>query len=136
MPRTNTKAVQEVLGADYDPDSCGKLDRQIRSAGLIVDRVVICAAAKGFTLTTAEKADMEMWVAAWLYHGGWGSKTSESVGRASVSYQRGGADAMKAAALALDPSNCLAAALNGNRVATADWLGKTLSEQTDYDDRN
>jgi hypothetical protein len=139
VARTNSKAVREVLvlGGNLEEGACPNLDRLIRIAGSVVDRVATCSVNKGYTLTSAQLQDMETLLAAQLYADPRGFKTSESIGRSSVSYDRGkSVTSYKDMATMMDPSGCLAEALAGNKQVGVAWLGSTLTEQTDYEDRN
>lgn len=137
MPRTNAKSVRELLAGNYDTETCPSLERFIRAAGFVVDRMVTCAAAKGYTFSTAELAEIEATVAAHRYMTATpGFLTSESYGKASQSYQRVGESSYMADAVALDPSGCLSGLLNPAKRAGGFWLGKAPSEQTPYDQRD
>lgn len=138
MARTTSERVRDVLMDDYDPSK--KLTPYINSASLVVDRVVICATAKGITLTTAEKEDIETWLAACMYalsDKPYGSRSNLSAsgqfhGQTGMGWDANlyGQNAMR-----IDPSGCLFA-MNNRARASGGWLGKTESEQLDYDERN
>jgi hypothetical protein len=128
--------VEDVLQECYQAGL--KLDRYIRAASLVIDRVVACASAKGITLTTAEQMEMESWLAAHFYTKMDPTYASRSTDGASGSFVRDKdvPEPFKDGALMLDPSGCLLLALNKTQRATAGWMGRPPSEQTDYADRD
>jgi hypothetical protein len=129
--RTTDKAVQEILGDNYDSINEPSLFPYIRAASLIVDDVVTCLATKGLTYTTARLREIETWVAAYLYTITDPIYKSKTTANSSATYpDRSYLDAAKA----LDNSGCLSGALSGNR-ASLDWLGLPPSSQTDYINR-
>jgi hypothetical protein len=137
--RTNGKAVRETLAlGGHDLTGCTvNVDRLIRIASSVVDRVVTCASSAGFPLTSTQQQDLETLLAAQLFANPRGIRTSETTGRASASYN---VDSAKTAymdmAKMMDTSGCLGKVLSGNKTVGIAWLGKTLTEQTDYEDRN
>lgn len=139
--RTTPSDVQAVLQSDYDSSTSPDLDPYIRSANLMVDRVVTCATAKGITLTTDEKLWIETWLAAHLYACSDRpldqKNTADSGGRFSgTTGMRLEATLYGQHAMALDYSGCLEALFQRRNRITARWLGRPPSEQTDYDDRD
>ncbi len=131
MSRTNTQAVMDILGANYDTINCPKLTPYINAANGIVSRVVTCATSKGYTHTTTELAGMEAWIAAYLYTINDPLYKSKQTGNSSATFiDRSYLDAAKM----MDETGCLAAILAGNR-ASLDWGGKPPSTQIDYSDR-
>lgn len=134
MARTTSAAVILILGKDYDivnnPDITGYID----TASAVVTRVIACAARKGITISTTEAELIERWFAAYLY-------TQMDPGYKSRHTLRSGGEfnrdpnAFLTGAKAVDPSGCLDNAMKNNRVR-AFWLGKPVSDQIDYDDRN
>ena len=104
---------------------------------LIVDRVVTCATARGFTHTIAELELIERWLAAHLYTKNDPILQSKSTQGASGQFVQGEdpPERYKAGALMVDSSGCLKTILAGNR-AKAVWLGKKKSAQIDYVDRD
>ena len=130
--RTTPGAVQEILGSNYDSINCPSLKPYIDSASAVIDRVITCAADKGITHTVAELRLMEMWVAAYLYTISDPIYKSKATADASATFaDRSFLDPAKM----LDPSGCLNSVMASNR-ASLDWLGKPISEQIDYVDRN
>ena len=142
--RTTHEAVKDLLGDDFGPrEQDGlepSLDRWIRGANQIINRVVTCAADRGFTLTAEEKRELEMWLSAHMYTrsdptyasetkgGGGGSKHGQTGMHLDASFY--GQQAMM-----LDPSGCLRM-LSKGQVATGVWLGLPASDETSYSDRN
>lgn len=130
--RTTPGAVKEILGQNYDTINCPSLKPFIDSASVIIDRVITCATNRGVTHTAAELRLMEMWIAAYLYTINDPLYKSKSTADASASFaDRSYLDPAKM----IDSSGCLNTIMSGNR-ASLDWLGKPLSEQLDYFDRN
>lgn len=131
MTRTNTAAVQVILGDNYDGTS--PLDAYVEMATAIVDRVLTCAASNSVTVTDAEAELMERWMAAHYYTTMDPLYISKSTGRASGSF---GARSYMDAALAVDPSGCLSGILTRGKSAGLSWLGKPKSAQINHADRN
>lgn len=140
MARTSTAAVEGILLADYDGES--DLAPFIDTATVMVDRVAACATRKGQTLTAAELELVERWLAAHYYANSdkpYASKTTE---RASATFHGRTSMYLEATlygqtAARVDPSGCLQAVAGQERkVASAFWVGKPRSEQTDYEDRD
>ena len=138
--RTDSASVAAVLaaGQDYDVANAVDLNPYMRAASLLVSRVATCAATRGYSLSTDEQAEMEAWLAAYFYTRSDPIYQSKSTGGQSatfVSDQEASTERYKAGAVALDPSGCLLAILNGKRARSV-WLGKLASEQTSWQDRN
>lgn len=140
MARTNSAAVIDILGRDYDSSNSPSLTGYIDSASLMIDNVVACATRKGKTQSTAELELLERWVAACLY--GMSDKpfSSKSTSGASGAFagQTGqGLDANLYGQTAqnLDSSGCLRN-IQKQQVAGGSWLGKPPSEQIDYENRD
>jgi hypothetical protein len=139
--RTNDDLVKAILrlgsqGGDYDDANNPSLARFIKVATLITDRVAKCAADKGFSLNSEELVEIETWLAAHYYTKSdrlYRSRTTASASGAFL-FDDKNPEPYKAAAMEMDPSGCVAAVLSG-RAVSVDWLGQTLGEQTDYDDR-
>lgn len=140
MARTNAAAVRLVLASDYGgpvsnptPDLTPYIDK----ASLTVDRVAICAARKKIPLSAAELEMIERWLAAHNY------TKSDRVYASRSTLDASGAfvvdplmpEPYKAGAIDSDPSGCLKAILLGQRASTQ-WLGKTIPEQLDFEQRN
>lgn len=131
--RTTPKDVQDVLGPNYDTINCPSLMPYLRSASLIIDDVVDCATESLITLSDARLAEMEKWIAAYLYTITDPIYKTKQTANSSASYfDRSYLDAAKS----LDKTGCLAAILTTGARAGMDWLGKRPSEQIDIDDRN
>lgn len=137
MGRTNSGAVQGILGQDYDKVNAPSLLGYIDSATVIVDRVYTCALNKGITLTSTELELIERWTAAHLYTKSDPTYSSRSTQGRSGSFIRGKdePEPYKDAAIGVDYSGCLNAILN-RKFASATWVGLPPSEQTDYEDRD
>lgn len=139
MARTNAELVKGILGDDFGKKADGSLPSLtpfIRAAGLITDRVATCASDRGKTLTGAELAEVEAWLAAWFYtrsDPAYASKQSGKSGGTFISDPKQ-PDRYKAGAVALDYSGCLVAILE-RRTAGAAWIGKEPSSQIDYENR-
>ena len=133
-------------GGDYDANpevgSAPSLTPFIDTANVVVTRVAACALRKGITLSAAELELIERWLAALYYCQSDKPYASRSTAGASGSFH--GQTGMYLTstlygqtALNIDSSGCLDAIANGPRkTATASWLGKAPSEQTDYMDRD
>ena len=140
MARTNAGKVQGILVNDYDGYTT--LEGYIETANVIVTRVEACAVAKGVTLTAAELELVERWLSAHFYAVQDKPYASNSTNKASASYHGQTGMYLEATlygqmATRIDWSGCLAAIATGQRaVASADWLGKPPSEQTDYTQRD
>lgn len=140
MSRTNPTAVIGVLQGNYDsarnPDLTGFID----TASSFIDQVVACAVGKGYSISSTVQELMERWLAAHLYGAADQFMTQKSTGKASASFQGqydlglNGSNYGQTA-LRLDPSGCLAAMNNLGNVG-AFWLGKPVSAQVPYDQRN
>jgi len=136
--RTNDALVKDVLGDNYNGRS--SLGQFILAASVLVGRAATCAAAKGYTVTSAEWKVIETWLAAHLYTCMDAMYTQRSTLRASGSFQRTtgkGLDGTEYGQMAvrLDPSGCLAN-IDSTQKFTMEWLGLPPSEQTDALDRD
>ena len=142
MPRTNPGDVQAILGKDYDSHNKPSLSVRIRSAGIVVDRIIAYGLSQSdpVTLTSTEAADLEAWIAAHLYCVSDKAYQSRSTLGASASFQGQTAMGWDATlygqtAKNLDPTGYLDAQDSGGEVGGF-WLGKAPSEQIDYEDRD
>lgn len=144
MARTNPDLVKDVLapGHDYDTLEAPSLDPFIEAANELVSWCVTNAGAYGRTaLTAALAAKVETWLAAGLYKLSDQQLASSQAGRSSGQFRGGSGQQMSdqnqylRAACAMDVSRMLGPLLNG-AVAGAVWLGKPVSEQTPYSERN
>jgi hypothetical protein len=141
--RTSKSKVQGVLLSDYGPDEQGRepsLEPFIKSANVIVNRVATCATARSLTLTSDELELIETWLAAHLYVMADQNFSSKSTSGASASFQGQTGMYLEASkygqmAMTIDYSGCLRAISAGKR-ASAAWIGKTKTQQLDYDERN
>ncbi len=139
MTRTNSTDVQAILGDNYDGSKV--LTPFIRTASILVDRVVTCAAAKGITLSSEELQEMECYLAAHFYGHHDQMYQSRSTGKASGSFKGQTAMALDGTqygqtAKMLDSSGCLNSISQGQGTAKMYWLGLPPSEQTPYDQRD
>lgn len=137
--RTTQTDVEGVLGNDYDGSR--DLTPFIKSANVMVDRVVTCATAKGITLTTEEKFQIETWLAAHLY--ACSDRTLDQKNTADSGGKFSGTTGMRLEAtlygqhaMVLDYSGCLEAIFQKRNRVSGMWLGRPPSEQTDYDERD
>ena len=142
MARTTSTLVRAILdtGGDYDTQELPSLTPFIDTASAIVDRVEACAIAKGLTLSSTELELIERWLSAHCYGQSDQPYSSRSTAGASGSFQ--GQTAMRfegtkygQMALSLDYSGCLDA-IGKRQFASAFWLGKRPSAQTDYVQRD
>lgn len=139
--RTNATEVEGLLGNDLDPARRGGLSFFLRTANVLVDRVVACLAKKKMSLSAEEARLMEALMAAHDYTRSDPTTASEStLGRSG---QKHGQTAMDLdasfygqRAKGLDPSgSCLISIMKGQRASMA-WGGRAPSEQTDFADRS
>lgn len=138
MARTNSANVQAILLSNYNsPDD---LTTFINTASRIVDRVVACAATKSGSYTADELVDMESYIAAGLYFGKSGQQVveEEQTEKARVKFQsrKDVAKGYMDMAKMIDPYGCVAAAMSGSGGPRLEWLGKPVSEQIHYSDRD
>lgn len=139
--RTTDDLVKETLapGQDYDLDGNPSLDRAIKAANLVTDRVAACAVRKGITLSAEELTEIETWLAAHYYVMSDQNYASKSTGGQLASFQgktEKGIEASKygQTAIDIDASGCLAA-LTLRARASSEWLGKNPSDQINWQDR-
>lgn len=136
--RTTSAEVQAVLLEDYNGTS--DLTMAIRSASAIVDRVAVCAAQKGKTLSSEELTLIETWLAAHNYALSDRIFTQKATGKASGAfagqYEKGlDATPYGQNAQLIDFSGCLKNLYN-QQTAGGVWLGKPPSEQIPYNQRD
>jgi hypothetical protein len=107
----------------------------IRPASRVIDRVLICAAAKGITIDADTLKDMETWYSAYIYTRADPTYKSKSTLSASGTNNSTGNE-YGDAAVQMDPSGCLSDIINDSktRIAGGGWLGRKPSEQTSYSD--
>lgn len=136
--------VKEHLGSDYGKRADGTLpDLQphINRANKMVARVASMAVAQNRLAPDAEERDMiALSLACHFYCKNDRLKTSKSTEGVSASYVQGGSsinaagEYYKQEAIESDPSGLVNALLN-RLFAGSTWLGKTVDEQIDYEDR-
>lgn len=134
MPRTTPTKVKELLDRNYDARRGPSLVVHIATSHAIINQVVTCATRKSVTITSEVLELMERWLAGYYYTKVdplYGSRSTEG---ASGSFLQS-PDDYKNVAIDLDPSGCLRGILMGPGAAM-EWMGKPVSEQIDYDDRN
>lgn len=133
--RTSASAVEAVLVADYKAGT--SLTPFIAAASSIVDR--LAALDTGGVLTTAQCELIERWLAAHCYCMSDRLLASRSTGKSSGSFmgqfgKRLESTTYGQTALMMDWTGRLATI--GRPMARMDWLGKAVSDQTDYEDRD
>lgn len=139
--RTTAEKVKELLGPNYDTLELPKLNRFIRQANGLTDRMVTAAGRISFTHTSAELEDIETNLAAHFYTNqdkAYQSRNNPSGASGSFQGQTGmGLESSDfgQTAMVLDTSGCLRA-LFERKVASAYWGGKPKSDQLSYDERN
>lgn len=136
--RTTADKVAAVLGADWD--GTRPLVPFIDAVTGLVDEVVRLAAGRSRRLTTAQAMVVESWLAAWAYAMADRPLDSKNTSRAGGTFSGKTAMNLDAnlygqTAKTLDTSGVLTA-MDKGLVASSAWLGKRLSEQTDYADRS
>lgn len=139
MPRTTATLVATVLGDNYVDGFSPDLQAFIDTATLIVTRVLTCAAAKGYTITTDEAEMIERYLAAHYFGHADQFITSKSTNGASGSFQGQTGMGIESSlygqtAIQLDPSGCLNA-LTKRQTASATWLGRPSNAQSSAFDR-
>lgn len=135
--RTTADRVRILLGSDYNGTT--DLAQFAADASVVVDRVVLMAAKKGITLSSAELEMVERWLAAHLYQMNDPGYTSRSNGGASGSFDGGSGEGWEGTrygrtAVRLDYSNSLRNMDKQQRAGGA-WLGKPVTQQIPYEDR-
>lgn len=142
MARTTSEQVIGILisGKQYDAKTTPDLTGFIETASAVVDRVITCAGRKEVILTDALLELIERWLSAHFYAHADQLFTSKSTAGASGSFQGQTGMHLESTqygqtAMDLDYSGCLAAINKGAR-AGAIWLGKPVSQQINYLDRD
>ncbi len=140
--RTTERAVKQLLGSNYGADNLGNepsLRPYIETAAAIVARVIICASRKKpvFVHTAVELELIERWLAAHFYTRMDPTYTSRTTASASGAFTspKDDTERYRQSAIEVDTSGCLKAILYRLH-ASATWLGKPVSEQTPYRDRD
>jgi hypothetical protein len=151
MARTTAGKVREVLLRDYDSVDEPSLTPFIDAAGALADDLEDAAESA----PSASRLELiERWLAAHFYAMSDQPFSEEWVGKAKASYQGSRGETLGKyleaskygqQAILLDPTGYLSAqvaaavvAAAGTRTITASatWLGKPPSQQTDYSDRD
>jgi hypothetical protein len=140
LARTTSGAVQAILLQDYDSLDNPDLTPFIETASSVVDDVSLCASQKGTPLATAKLELLERWLSAHCYCLVDRLYYSRKTGKAEGIFQ--GRTGMNLdytpygqMAKSLDPTGCLVAVTSSMKAGMM-WLGKTLPEQINYDQRN
>ena len=138
MSRTVPSAVQAILGPNYATGV--SLVPFIDAATDLVDSVAESAAGDGESLTTTRLELVERWLSAHFYHCSDPVYQSRSTEGASGQFQGQSAMGFDGSrygqmAIRLDTSGYLRALDKGSRPSFV-WLGKPVSEQIDYLDRD
>lgn len=141
MPRTTAAKVQGVLQGDYDAEGAPSLTPFIETATSLTDEVATKAAAKGVSLGSARLELIERWLAAHFYAVSDQPFASNVTKGAEAVYQGKTGMGLESRfygqhAMLLDTSGVLRAMNSPAGRASAAWLGKAPSEQTDYDQRD
>ena len=140
MARTTDGDVIAVLGSNYDSVFRPALGAALASAGLLVDRVLACAAKRRATVSAAEAELMERYLAADAYAVTDPLYTSKSTDGASGQFLRPTDDAALGPyammAVRLDPTGGCLRGILLQRNARADWCGKAPSERINISERS
>lgn len=135
MARTNSNAVQAILGDNYDSNI--DLDPFIDTASAVVDEIEDCASERDITMSSTLLELIERWLAAHFYAHADPLYQSRSTGGASATFQGQTGMGLESTvygqtALRLDKSGCLAYMDEKSEPVQVIWLGKPPSEQTPY----
>lgn len=128
--RTTVNEVKTALARNYD--SAVDLSPYLKSASVVVDRLIVAAANKGYTLTSTELELIECWLSCWMYTQTDPMYKSKRTGSASGRYDD---HTYLNNAYAVDWTNCLQNLIM-NQKATLVWGGKAVSEKVNFNDRN
>lgn len=136
--RTTSAAVVDILGPHYDAVRTPSLTGFIATASSLVDKV--SANDTAGKLSASDLEIIERWLSGHFYQQSDQMFTSRSTGKASGSFQGQTGMGLENSiygqtAMSLDVTRYLAALNKGGIVGGA-WLGKPLSEQLTYDERN
>lgn len=139
MARTTADEVKAILGFDYDTVNNPGLTAYIATASSLIDDVSTCATLKGLTVTTEKLTLLETWVAAWAYQQSDKGYLEKWTEKAKAVYQTTSGKGLESnsygqTALTLDTTGCLSA-LSSKARASALWLGRNPTDQTEYADR-
>lgn len=135
--RTTTVAIQEQLGRNYDGKT--SLTPFLKTANVVVNAVVTCANSKGLSLLDEQLERIECLLGCHYYQRADPGFSSKNTGKSGASFQGQTGMMLQSTmygqdALGMDTSGCLGSFNNGGRVQML-WLGKTESEQIDYNER-
>jgi hypothetical protein len=130
--------VQDLLGRNYDDKT--SLQAFMKSANVVVNAIVTCAAAKGATLSTEQLERIEAHLACHYYQRADPGFSSKNTGRSAAAFHGQTGMMLQSThygqdAIGMDTSGCLSSFNNGGRTGMM-WLGKPPSEQIDYVDRD
>lgn len=145
MPRTSESAVREIITTGKD-DLGNPIPLQgfIEAAAVLVNRVVSCAATRGFPLDKDEQRLIETWLAAHFYAHRDQLYQSKNTQSAGATFQGKTGMHLESTqygqtAMDLDYSGCLTALNNRatkGGLVSLNWLGKSPSEQIPYWERD
>lgn len=130
MARTTIARIQGVLGTNYDGST--SLTPYLDSATSIVDRLVELAGEKGLTITSTQAELVERWLGAYYYTVMDPLYLEKETGKAKGKWAE---RSYRDMAEQLDPTGLLCKIL-AKKLIEVTWLGKTPSEQTDYEERS
>lgn len=136
--RTSTTEVQDQLGRNYDRKT--PLTKFIKTANVVVNAIVRCASAKRATALLDEQLqEIECLLACHYYQRADPGFAAKNTGRSSATMHGQTGMMLQSTmygqdALGLDTTGCLASFNNGGKIQFK-WLGKTESEQIDYNER-
>lgn len=138
--RTTAASVKGVLLKDYDSANAPDLTPFIDAATNLVDQVSAGASDKSITLSSTTLELVERWLAAHFYAMSDQTLAQKNTGKAGGRFhgQTGmflTATKYGQSAMSIDYSGVLRA-MNDGRRAGVFWLGKPVSTQTAYEDRD
>ena len=140
MARTTSGAVIGILLDDYDAENTPDVTPFIETASAMTDDLNSYAIARSITLSATKLELIERWLAAWAYCQSDQPYIQKSTGESSATFQ--GKSGLKLdsnkygqTATVLDSSGYLTS-LNSTFTVDAFWLGKPVSQQIPYDQRN
>lgn len=141
MARTTEAAVKAKLLLDYDSLRTPSLATFVTAANVLTNQVVVASAMmERGTLGADALLEIETLLACHFYQDSDPAYQSKSTAGSSASFTGTagmGLDRTRygQTAMLMDWTRALAAINKGN-YASADWLGKTVSEQIPYEQRN
>lgn len=139
MSRTTSAAVRDVLLRDYDSLDCPGLAPFVEKASVMTDDVATCAARKGQPYSAAKLELVERYLAAHAYAMSDRTYSQRSTLRASGTFNGKTGMYLEATfygqqAKELDNLGCLES-VGKTHAVQAVWLGKRVSAQLDYEER-